>query len=181
MFKVKKKLIIAALLLISNLVMANELEFNVGNSILSVEVTNQQRGFLLKQIAKKMNHDLQGIENIDQTEVLTFDISGSANKVLSQLVSPASIILVSYSDEKKLTKGVDGIIWILPVGEEKDPIDKSILGDINNKPHKPKSPFRSKNMSESEWKEFRKQQKLKGKGIAEEERAERLGFDDVDD
>jgi len=177
---IKFKIIITSLLLLimNNIVVANELELklNADNSVLSITVSNQQRGFLLKQIAKKMNHALQGLENIEQTEMLSVDISGSVNKVLTQLVSPASVMLATYSANKKLAQGVDGIIWILPVGEEKDPLKEK---PVNTQ--KAKSPFRSKNMSESEWKEFRRQQKNKGKGIAEAERAERLGFGEVDD
>jgi len=172
------------LLMLTNLAMANEpdLKFNSDNSVLSVSVTGQNRGVLLKQIAKKMNYELQGLENIDQAENLTFDISGATSKVLSQIVSPASIIRVSYSDEKKHARGIDGIIWVLPVGEEKAPINDNVLETAkSSKPPKYKSPFRSKNMSEFEWKEFRKQQGLKGRGIAEAERAERLGFGEVDD
>jgi len=171
------------LLMLANLAMANEpvLKFNSDSSVLSVSVIGQNRGALLKQIANKMNYELQGLENIDQTENLTFDISGTTSKVLSQIVSPASIIRVSYSDEKKHARGIDGIIWVLPVGEETPRNDNVLETAKSSKPPKYKSPFRSKNMSESEWKEFRKQQGLKGRGIAEAERAERLGFGEVDD
>jgi len=161
-------------LLFSHLLMANEAEINlnVEGTVLAVNVSNQQRGHVLKQIAKKMNHTLQGLESLDQSTTVSFDISGPINKVLNQLVSPASVIIASYADDKKLKEGVAGVIWILPLGEESKHKNGNIAGaELTINPKKNRRKFKSSNMSEDEWKAFKKQRELKGDGVAEAERA----------
>jgi len=154
--------------------MANEtvISLNAEGTVLAVNVSNQQRDHVLKQIAKKMNHSVQGLESLDQTTSISFDISGSVNKVLNQLVSPASVIIASYADDKKLKEGVAGVIWVLPPGEESKYKNGGTAGaELTINPKKNKRKFKSSNMSEHEWKEFSKQRKLKGDGVAEAERA----------
>jgi len=168
MRKIKQISIGLVFLLLNNVLAANEagIGFNTEGTVLAVKVSNQQRGLLLEQIAKKMNYALQGLEVIDQTEAVSFDVSGSVNKVLNQIVSPASVIIASYSDSKKLSEGINGVIWILPLGEEGRPGP-----ELTTKPEKIKTKFRRSAMSEDEWKEFRRQVKLKGQGVAESEKA----------
>jgi len=168
MYKIKQISIGLVFLLFNNVLAANEagISLNTEGTVLAVKVSNQQRGLLLQQIAKKMNYALQGLEVIDQTVAVSFDVSGSVNKVLNQIVSPASVIIASYADSKKLTEGVKGVIWILPLGEENKPGPK-----ITTKPEKNKTKFRRSAMSKDEWKEFRRQIKLKGRGVAEAEKA----------